>query len=156
MRIIDPNRLEETKPFAMTFRDMGSDIALIVNGREVSLRQTFDTIRGRHPYRFRGAIVYSEEAFRRNLRETWRIMSRYFDRFKVFWAVKAAPIKGLVQIAASEGVGIEVGSCEELLLARQCGVPGHDICHTGPGKFDWDIQAIVDHDCLSVSDNFTE
>ncbi len=156
MKIINPNNLEEEKEFSMLFRDEGNDIFLKVGTKERSVRNVFEIIRKKYPTRFRGAIIYSEQAFRNNLRETSKIMSKYFNDYKIYWAIKSAPVKGLVKIAADEGSGFDVGSYEELILAKGFNVSGQNIYHTAPGKFDWDIDAIVKHNCVTISDNITE
>jgi diaminopimelate decarboxylase len=156
MKIINPNNLEDVKNFSMSFKDEGNDIFLKVGKKEISIRNIFEMIRKKYPTHFRGAIIYSEEAFRNNLRETSKIMSEYFNDYKIYWAMKSAPVKGLVKIAAEEGSGFDVGSYEELILAKGFTVSGQKIYHTAPGKFDWDINTIVQQNCVSISDNITE
>lgn len=156
MKIINPNNLEEHKEYSMPFKDEGNDIFIKVGKEERSVRNIFEMIRNKYPSRFRGAIVYSEEVFRNNLRATSKIMSKYFDDFKICWAMKSAPVKGLVEIAVDERVGFDVGSYEELILANSCNASGSNIYHTGPGKFDWDMDAIVKYNCVSITDNITE
>lgn len=157
MRVIDANNLEEKVKFSMLFKQKEDDI-LIVNGeKKISAKDILNKIRVKYSSKFRGAIVYSEKTFRNNLKETHKILSKYFgDDYKLLWAVKSAPIKGLVAIAADEKVGFDVGSHEELMMAKKCNVNGAQIYHTASGKFDWDIEAIVNHDCVCISDNLTE
>jgi len=156
MNTITPNQLDQERPFSLRFSRRGDDILLAVGAREVSLRATYRELRQRYPRRFRGAITYSEEAFRHNLRETSTVLTRHFAEHRVHWAVKSAPIQGLVNIAAQEGAAFDVGSSEELLMARRAGADGGRIYHTAPAKFDWDIEAIVEHNCVPISDNLTE
>jgi len=156
MRTLEQNDLEQGNGFSIRYRKRGDDLFVANGAADISIRDLFHTLKGRYRSRFRGAIIYSEVTFRNNLRATCDIMGKYFGRgFRLVWAVKSAPVRRLVEIAGEESVSFDVGSCEEMSLAT--GFAGGDrIFHTAPGKFDWDIQAIGEHDCVSISDNLTE
>jgi diaminopimelate decarboxylase len=156
MKILESNELGQKVGFSMEFRREGEDILIRNGGGFLSLLGIYKELRDRYTSRFRGAIIYSEETFRGNLKATALFMQKHFgDRYRLLWAVKSAPVKKLVEIAAEEGASFDAGSCEELLLAREFS-PGERIYHTSPGKFEWDIEAIVKNDCVSISDNMTE
>ncbi len=156
MRVLSPNDLTTNKKFSMQFRYHRDDIMVRNADRELSIRALFDLVKSKYPSRFRGAIIYSEEVFRNNLRFTAATMRKYFgDKFNLFWAVKSAPVKKLVEIAAEESAAFDVGSYEELCLAKDF-VSGARIYHTAPGKFDWDLEALAKYDCVSISDNPVE
>lgn len=156
MEILKTNSLSYETDFSLHLRERDNDI-IVRNGDEyISVRAIFNALKKRYTNRFRGAVVYSEETFRKNTRLTRAIMEKYFnDRYKVVWAVKSAPIKRLVEIAAEEGASFDVGSYEELALAAAF-AQGTRIYHTAPAKFDWDINAIVDNGCSPISDNIVE
>jgi len=156
MKIIDMDDISKKRAFSISFeRDDGS-VLLKVGASKIGVRKIYDQIGKEFPDRFRGGIIYSREQFITNLKGMSEIISDHFAKHKVFWAVKSAPLKELAQAAVEAGVGFDVGSAEELSLAIEAGADGSDICHTAPAKFDWDIDAIVKHGCISISDNLTE
>ena len=156
MRILESNNLSVEENFSIKLRPQGDDILVKCRAGDLGIREIFKSLREMYPTRFRGAIIYCEDTFRDNLRQVKSRLEKYFGkRHRLLWAVKSAPIKKLLEIAAEEGVSFDVGSTEELLLARSFAL-GDRIYHTAPGKFDWDIQAIAQHGCVSISDNLTE
>lgn len=156
MRVIDPNDLNRSNPFSIAVRERDGDLVIENGTGSVGMKHLFRELQSMYPSRFRGAIVYSESVLRSRIRETRRVMAKYFgEKYTVAWAVKSAPVDRLVSIAADEGAAFDVGSYEELTLARRY-ADGERIYHTSPGKFDWDIEAIVANRCVSITDNLTE
>ncbi len=72
-------------------------------------------------------------------------------RFEICYAVKANPSLAVVSLFASLGLGADVASRGELLLARAAGVPGERIVCSGPAKSDADLLAAVEGGVLGVN-----
>ncbi|MCF8070215.1 MAG: hypothetical protein K9L30_16650 [Desulfobacterales bacterium] len=156
MKVITSNTLEKKSEFAIQFTRETDDIYIDNEISRISIKTLYKELKQQYTSRFRGAIVYSEKTFRNNIRRTIEIMSQYFgERFNLEWAVKSSPVRELVKIAAEENAAFDVGSYEELVLASEF-TDGKNIYHTAPGKFDWDIEAIVKNKCVSISDNLME
>jgi len=58
----------------------------------------------------------------------------------LYYSLKANPSLGLCQIIAREGVGAEVASIGELILARESGFPAGATIFAGPGKTDAELE----------------
>jgi len=58
----------------------------------------------------------------------------------LYYSLKANPSLGLCQIIAREGVGAEVASIGELILAREGGFPAGATIFAGPGKTDAELE----------------
>ncbi len=61
----------------------------------------------------------------------------------IFYSLKANPSLGLCQIMAKEGVGAELASIGELLLARKAGFTPEDIIFAGPGKTQEELETSI-------------
>jgi diaminopimelate decarboxylase len=144
------------KPFSLDYFEDEKGLSIDVSGKNLSLKDLFDQIGQMHKERFRGAIVYSLPQFLDNLKKFCNSANKHFGSSKVSWAVKSAPFSKLVEFSSHLPICYEVGSCEELNLVTDLGIDGMRVCHTASGKFGWDIDAIVENDCMSVSDNLTE
>jgi diaminopimelate decarboxylase len=66
------------------------------------------------------------------------------SRFEICYAVKANPSLAVVSLFASLGLGADVASRGELLLARSAGVRPERIVCSGPAKSDADLYAAVE------------
>jgi diaminopimelate decarboxylase len=64
-------------------------------------------------------------------------------RFELLYAVKANPSLAVVRLFAELGLGADVASRGEVLLARMAGVPGPRLLMTGPAKSDADLAAAL-------------
>jgi diaminopimelate decarboxylase len=156
MQVIDQNNLNTPRPFSISYRQQDGDIYVYNGDKRLSVKDIFNEMRSRYTSRFRGAIVYSERTLRENIKETQRIMAKYFgEKYNLVWAMKSAPVKRIVEIAAEEGAAFDVGSYEEMSLALKY-TKGNNVYHTSPGKFDWDVKAIVENKCISITDNLAE
>ncbi|MBF0104234.1 MAG: hypothetical protein HQM16_02795, partial [Deltaproteobacteria bacterium] len=156
MRVINPEDITKQKYNSLKFCEGAHGLEVIINAKIIRVKDLYDQIGSMHPHRFRGALVYSREQFLLNLKAVSDTISKHIKDFRIYWAVKSAPLKELVEGAAKSGFGFDVGSTEELMMAVNAGALGRNICHTAAAKFDWDIDAIVKHDCLSITDNLTE
>ena len=70
--------------------------------------------------------VYDENAIRENVRRFTGAFAK-FPAFKEYFAVKAAPTPGLINIFKEEGCGVDCSSMAELVLAEKCGLRGENI-----------------------------
>ena len=59
---------------------------------------------------------------------------------EIFYSIKANPSLGLCQVIAREGVGAELASIGELLLAKKAGFAPEKIIFAGPGKTDEELE----------------
>src|SRR5690349_7125793 len=78
--------------------------------------------------------VYSESGLRRSSRElntafSW-VSGPNGEGFGNFFAVKASPFKGLLEVTRSEGMGADCSSIAELIIARDAGIAPKDIIYT--------------------------
>ena len=156
MRTISPAKISVVTDYALRFTEEESDILVECGKTKQGVRDLFENLRQRYPNHFRGAIIHSEEQFKENIKKTGNILSKYFPKNKLLWAVKSAPFKELAAAALEAGANLEVGSFEELSLALAAGAGREKIYHTSPAKFDWDIDKIVESGCTTISDNLTE
>ncbi|MFI3175323.1 MAG: diaminopimelate decarboxylase [Bacillota bacterium] len=70
--------------------------------------------------------IYDEKAIRQNARDVQNAFS-WNRGFKEYFAVKATPTPGLMQILKEEGCGMDCSSLTELMLTDAIGIGGHDI-----------------------------
>lgn len=67
-------------------------------------------------------------------RQVNRLREALGSETEIFYSLKANPSLGLCQLIASEGVGAELASIGELLLAKKAGFAPENIIFAGPGK----------------------
>ena len=70
--------------------------------------------------------LYDEKGIRENARKVNRAFS-WNKGFKEYFAVKATPTPGILQIMKEEGCGADCSSYTELLMSDAVGIKGHDI-----------------------------
>ncbi len=70
--------------------------------------------------------IYDEKAIRQNARDVQKAFS-WNKNFKEYFAVKATPTPGLMQILKEEGCGMDCSSFTELMLTDAIGIGGGDI-----------------------------
>lgn len=76
---------------------------------------------------------------------------------KLFYALKANPIRDICVVLRDEGCGIEVASTSELLIALESGVEPSDILYAGPAKTDASNREALDEGVTSFScDSWTD
>jgi len=132
------------------------DILIRTPNTTLSARDLFKTLNTKYTNRFRGAIIYSETIIKNTICQTKSLMNKYFgDKYLVIWAMKSAPIEKIAQIIGQEQIAFDVGSYEEFLIANRI-TNGNRIFYTSSGKYDWDINAIIEHNCVPIFDNITE
>ncbi|MCL2569051.1 MAG: diaminopimelate decarboxylase [Oscillospiraceae bacterium] len=93
------------------------------------MKQTFVTLEEvqeivkTHPTPFH---LYDEQAIRDNVRRLQAAFA-WNPGFKEYFAVKATPTPGILQILREEGCGVDCASMTELLLAERMGIVGEEI-----------------------------
>ena len=70
--------------------------------------------------------LYDERAIRENVRALQAAFA-WNPGFKEYFAVKATPTPGILQILHEEGCGLDCASLSELLLSQRLGIVGEDI-----------------------------
>ena len=85
--------------------------------------------------------AYSGDAVRTQVRRVLRAIGPATD---LIYSIKANPGLGLCQVLAGEGVGAEVASAGELLVALRAGFPPQEIFFIGPGKTDDELELALD------------
>ncbi len=70
--------------------------------------------------------LYDEAGIRENARRL-KAAFAWNPGFKEYFAVKATPNPGILKVLLNEGCGLDCSSLTELMMARMCGVSGHDI-----------------------------
>jgi diaminopimelate decarboxylase len=73
-----------------------------------------------------------------------RVRAALGEHASVVYSVKANPSLALCQIIAGQGIGCEVASIGELILAERAGFPVDRIMFIGPGKTDDELMAAID------------
>lgn len=103
---------------------VGADNGLVLEGLEASeLAQRYGT----------PLVVISEKVVRQNCRAYLKLGDIY-PRSRIYYASKALLTTGFATLLASEGFGVDVVSCGELLTALQGGIPPADILLHGNAK----------------------
>ena len=85
--------------------------------------------------------AYSGDAVRTQVRRVLKAIGPTTD---LIYSIKANPGLGLCQVIGGEGVGAEVASAGELLVALRAGFPPQDILFIGPGKTDDELELALD------------
>ncbi len=65
------------------------------------------------------------------------------DTFKIYYSIKANPYRDIVTYLHPYADGFEVSSLYELSLALSTGISGKNICYTGPGKSEQELQEAI-------------
>ncbi len=100
--------------------------------------------------------VYEENRIRENFRRTLKAFRQHYDKFRLFYAIKANNNPAIARILCREGAGIDAASVNEILLARQVGREGEDVVFSGNFLSDDDIKqglasgVIFNLDCISI------
>ncbi len=82
--------------------------------------------------------IYDEATIRSRIRSLKKAVP--YEPFQILYAVKANSNPEIVKIIASEGVGIDAVSTEEIELALRCGVNPSDVLYTGIGVSDYEME----------------
>ena len=72
-----------------------------------------------------------------------RVSAALGDDVHVIFSVKSNPSLGICQLISGQGVGCEVASIGELILAQKAGFPSNKTLFIGPGKTDEELEEAV-------------
>lgn len=78
------------------------------------------------------------------LRRIQQLRDTLPNQLALHYAIKANPLRELVQLMATHMDGMDVASAGELQLALEAGVAGADISFAGPGKRDEELKAAIE------------
>lgn len=73
-----------------------------------------------------------------------RVLKALGPGVDLVFSVKANPSLGICQVIARQGIGCEVASIGELLLAQRAGFPAAKTLFIGPGKTDEELELAID------------
>ena len=99
--------------------------------------------------------VYSENIIRDNFRRLQGAFLKYYDDFKIFYALKANNNPAIVSIFIQEGAGIDAASINEVFLAKKIGILNNDIIYTGNYISDKDIQLALEENIIINLDDIS-
>lgn len=83
--------------------------------------------------------LYDEKGIRENARKLKQAFS-WNEGFKEYFAVKATPTPGIMQILSEEGCGMDCSSLTELMLCDRLGITGDDIMFSSNATPEEDFQ----------------
>ena len=116
----------------------------------ISLPQAKDMI-SKYPTPFH---IYDEKGIRENAKNVMKAFS-WNKGFKEYFAVKATPTPGILQILKEEGCGMDCSSYTELMLSEAVGVTGSDIMFSSNVTPAEDFQYAVKLNATINLDDFT-
>ena len=100
--------------------------------------------------------VYRENIIRDNFRRLQGFFLKYYDDFKIFYALKANNNPAIVSIFIQEGAGIDAASkLIEVFLAKKIGILNNDIIYTGNYISDKDIQLALEENIIINLDDIS-
>lgn len=100
--------------------------------------------------------VYEENRIRENFRRVLQAFRKHYDKFHLYYAIKANNNPAIATIMRQEGAGIDAASVNEILLAKKLGLKGEKVVFSGNFLSDDDIKqglesgVIFNLDCISI------
>ena len=153
---LDPTTFHDAPDHRVPAEHVAAATAAYAAKRPFASKAQLEEICARFPTPFH---LYDEAGIRANARAVKRAFS-WNPGFREYFAVKATPNPFIIQILREEGCGVDCASDVELMLARACGLAGHDIMFssndTPQADFELAAQlgAIVNLDDLTHVDFF--
>lgn len=95
--------------------------------------------------------IYDKAAIISRCRELKDTLSQV----RFLYSVKTNPFELVLATIASEGLGADAASSEEVLKAARCGIPASSIFYSSPGKTAWDIERALGK-CVIIADSSNE
>ena len=117
-------------------------------------KEKVQEINAKYPTPF---YVYDEKLIRENLRNIKKAFA-WNKGFKEYFAVKATPLPGILNIIREEGCGTDNSSYTELLMSDVCGFKGHELMFSSNDtpvadmKLAYDLGAIINLDDFTMID----
>lgn len=84
--------------------------------------------------------VYSRKVIEDKIRTLRSLLA---DTFRIYYSIKANPCRDIVSYLHPYIDGFDVSSVHELNLALDTGIAGGNICYTGPGKSEHELEQAV-------------
>ncbi len=75
--------------------------------------------------------VYSENRIRENYRKAFNAFKKAYNKFRLFYAIKANNNPAILNILRQEGAGFDASCPEEIELALKAGAKPHEILYSG-------------------------
>ena len=97
------------------------------------------------------AYIYDGAIVRENITK----LRKTLPQFSILYSVKANPCAPLLSYIASQNIGADAASKNEVLLSRAAGIAPEDIYYSGPGKTYTDLEETFDS-CILIADSFHE
>ena len=97
------------------------------------------------------AYIYDGARIRDNITK----LREALPQFEILYSVKANPFPPLVRYIASQTIGADAASRNEVLLACDAGISPEHIYYSGPGKTKTDLEETFDS-CILIADSFHE
>lgn len=97
--------------------------------------------------------IYSKEVIKNKLDSLRNLFS---PEFKIYYSIKANPFNDLILYIRQYVDGYDVSSLYELDLALATGIPGRNVCFTGPGKSNHEIQIAIKSDVIISAESKIE
>ena len=98
--------------------------------------------------------IYDEKGIREGVRKLTKAFAWAPD-FKEYFAVKACPIPGIIQILKEEGCGTDCSSIAELIISEKLGIVGEDIMFTSNNTPVYEYQKAIDLGAVLNLDDFS-
>lgn len=73
-----------------------------------------------------------------------RVLNALGSETNLVFSIKSNPSLGLCQVIAGQGIGCEVASIGELILAQKAGFPSDETLFIGPGKTDDELEMAIE------------
>ncbi len=100
--------------------------------------------------------IYSEQRIRANIAAFRSVLQNNYPKARIHYAAKAQPAMPILEIMASEGLGADVASLNELQAALDAGIDPRGIGINGNAKEDDLLETAIARDLLLIVDNEEE
>ncbi|MGL5329016.1 MAG: hypothetical protein ACRDD7_07085 [Peptostreptococcaceae bacterium] len=95
--------------------------------------------------------VYNEEVINKQI----NTLFKKFPNFEFIYSIKANPYTPVVNFIASQGVGADAASSEEVFISSRAGLCADKILYSAAGKTRRDISRTIDK-CIIIADSYNE
>jgi len=86
---------------------------------------------------------------KRIIKEKYELLKNNLPKtFEIYYAIKANPFIGVVELLGSLGAGADIASCGELEIARRAGIAPDKIGFAGPGKTENELKKAI---CCTIA-----
>ncbi len=97
--------------------------------------------------------IYSKNIIKNKIYMLRNLLS---PEFKIYYSIKANPFQDIVNYLHQYVDGFDVSSIRELDLALSTGTPGNNICYTGPGKSETELEAAIKSNAIISAESKLE